>query len=380
MTNKDIWRLAALLLPLSAMAAAGTPERPGCAAPQVLSDGWQISAPKAAGLSSAALCKLVADLRAGVVPNVHAVLIVRHGKLAAEAYFDGMDERRGQEPQMVRFGPEVLHDIRSVSKSVTSLLFGAVLVSGRIRSVDDPVADYLPEYKDLPAAKRLRLRHLLTMTMGQKWDESVSYRSPENSETAMEMAKDRYRYVLSQPFLSEPGAVFAYSGGASALVSKIVERSTGVRIDRYAEQVLFRPLEISRWEWLTYPDGDPIAASGLRMLPRDLAKFGSLYLSGGRWNGRQVVAASWIRESIAPKLKISDQVQYGYFHWRIQKVPYRGQAVQVISTAGNGGQRTFLLPELNTLAVITAGHYNQPASRTLPEDVLLRYLLPALLP
>ena len=103
----------------------------------------------------------------------------------------------------------------------------------------------------------------------------------------MDAADDRYRYILSRPIVASPGERFRYSGGDTMLLAAVIERATKQRLSKYAERVLFRPLGIERHEWIAYSDGTEIAASGLRLLPRDMAKFGLLYLQGGRWAARK---------------------------------------------------------------------------------------------
>lgn len=339
--------------------------------------------PDAVGIDSAAIAKLVGDIRAGKYSNIHSLLVVRSGKLVVEEYFEGEDERRGQPLGAVRFDAHTLHDLRSVSKSVTSALFGIAVASGAIRDIDAPVLSYFPEYRELqtPERLRIRLRHVLAMSSGLQWDEdSRPYGDPLNSETAMDAASDRYRFVLSQPIATPPGKRFRYSGGDTLLLAAIIERATKLRVDKYAEQVLFRPLGIERYDWITYPDGTPIAASGLRLLPRDMAKFGLLYLNAGQWQHAQIVPQAWVKASTSAQTKISDRSfgfqNYGYQWWL-------GTARDDAHTpwmmaVGYGGQRIMLLPSLDVVMVLTAGMYHNRAQTDITFEVLLDGVLPAI--
>jgi CubicO group peptidase (beta-lactamase class C family) len=256
--------------------------------------------PAAAELDPLALERLSEDIRAGKYPGIHSVLILRDGKLVREDYFEGEDERRGDSLGTVRFDADTLHDARSVTKSVVSALFGAAMAEGAIDDIDTPLLDYFPEYADLRTPERMaiRLRHVLSMTSGIQWDESSRpYGDPLNSESAMDRAADPYRYVLEQPLSTEPGATWEYSGGDTMLLSRIIERATGEDLEAFARRALFKPLGIERYEWLRYPGGAPIAASGLRLLPRDMARIGQMYLDAGRWRDTQVLPPSWVRES-----------------------------------------------------------------------------------
>ena len=172
-----------------------------------------------------------------------------------------------------------------------SALVGIAVDSGAIRSLDAPLLDYFPEYADLqvPERRQITLRHALTMSAGFDWNEDVSYRDPKNDETAMDRSADPLRYVLSRPIVAPPGTLWRYNGGTTQLLGAIVQRATKQPLADYARAVLFEPLGITDVEWLGRLAGLPSAASGLRLRPRDLAKFGSLYLHGGQWNGHQVV-------------------------------------------------------------------------------------------
>jgi CubicO group peptidase (beta-lactamase class C family) len=289
--------------------------------------------------------------------------------MLAEWYFHGMDEIRGGPDRVVSFGPDSLHDMRSATKSIVSLLFGIAINSGSVKSLDTSVLDYFPEYRDLatPERRRITLRDLLTMTSGLHWDEGPSYKDPRNSETAMDLAPDRYRYILSRTFDSRPGERWRYSGGDVALIAAVIARTTRKPIDRYAQEMLFDPLGISNFVWLKDAHGVPIAASGLRLMPRDMVKIGLMVLHQGRnAAGRQVVTQSWIRESTSPHVNAFDAgscaVQYGYFWWL---GPHCAPAW--ISAIGNGGQRIYLVPGKDLIVATTAGLYNSPTQNRMNE-------------
>ena len=349
-----------------------------CVTPSALADGWQVGAPESVAIDGSTVCRAVERIRSGALANVHSILVARRGRLVIEKYFPGRDEARGRSLGVVDFGPQTKHDLRSASKSVVSLLFGIALAEGKIRSVNDPALDYFPEYPDLrtPERTRIRLSHLLAMTMGVEWDETGSYLSPFNSETRMDWASDRARFVLSRPIVAAPGERFTYNGGATALLARVVQRATGRKLDAYARDVLFGPLGIDDYEWLAYPNGEPIAASGLRLRPRDLAKIAQLYLSDGQWNGRQVAPTEWIRESIRPKSDVGGGVQYGY-QWWLDRSIVGGKTIAWAAARGNGGQRAFVIPALDLVVVVMAGNYNDASRREVPVAILNDHVLAA---
>ena len=269
-----------------------------CGTPAAIGDGWQMATQESAGFDPKRLCELQAKLAAMPQHNVHGVVVVRGGRLVFENYPTGPDQRWGRDLGPTEHGPEVRHDVRSVSKSVTSLLVGIALDRKLIASVDEPVLALFPEYADLrtPEKDRILVRHLLAMSSGIAWDESLPYSDPRNSEIQMIRSPDPNRFVLEQPIRSAPDKVWNYSGGSTQLLGAIVEKVSGQRLDAFAREVLFEPLGIADVEWVNMPSGGVAVASGLRLRPRDMAKIGQLLLSGGAWDGRRIVSAEWLRE------------------------------------------------------------------------------------
>ena len=189
---------------------------------------WQSVSLREAGFADdleARLDKAIADKR---IWNFHSVVVVRNGRLVFERYFEGEDTARGNRPMgVVSFKPDTLHDLRSVSKSIVGLLYGIALAAGKVPAPEDQLMKSFPEYADLaadPERNRWTLHHVLTMTMGTDWNKSMPYTNPANSETAMDMAPDRYRYILGRPIVTEPGKRWVYNGGATALLGRLIAR------------------------------------------------------------------------------------------------------------------------------------------------------------
>ena len=155
----------------------------------------------------------------------------------------------------VTFGPTVLHDLRSVTKSLVGMLYGIALADGKVPPPEARLYDQFPEYPDLasqPGRDRITVAHALSMTMGTEWDEmTFPYSDPRNSENAMEAAPDRYRYILSLPIVGEPGVKWTYCGGATALLGRLIAKGTGEKLTDYARRVLFDPLGLGPVEWST---------------------------------------------------------------------------------------------------------------------------------
>ncbi len=349
------------------------------ASSQSVSKPWAKKTPADVGLDPAPLAALGEQLRAKPELNVHSVLIVKDSALVYEQYLQGRDKNLGKDLGVVRFDRETLHDMRSTTKSVVSALVGIAIGDGSIRGVDAPVVDLLPEHRiaDREAKRSILLRHVLTMTAGLEWDESMPYTDPRNSETLMNRSGDPIGYVLSRKLTSEPGRQFNYNGGLTELLAAVLRHATGKGLEEFAKERLFAPLGIERFEWRRHANGLPLAASGLRLRPVDLAKFGYLYLNRGKWNGRQILPASWVDESLREHWT---EPHFGYgYQWWVPRFTAKGKPIEAFQTHGNGGQCAFVFPKLGLVVVTTAGNYNQfQADRWLiPYRLIAEYVLPS---
>ena len=352
------------------------------AIPPALNDGWITGSLEQSGIDRHRLESMTDSIRAHPELNVHAVLIERDGRLVYEEYFSGTDERWGQPLGMVVFTRETKHDLRSVTKSVVSALVGIANSSGLIRSLDTPLLDYFPEYKDLqvPERRNITIRHALMMSAGFEWNEDVPYNDPKNDEIVMIRNSDPMHFVLSRPIVAAPGTTWRYNGGTTQALGTIVQRATKQPLADYARAVLFTPLGISDVEWLGNLAGVPAAASGLRLRPRDLAKFGSLYLHDGQWNGRQVIPSEWVHQSTQRRLTFPGQEARGYaYQWWHSCYPTPSGVVEVPTAVGNGAQRIFLLRSQKTVVTVLSGRYND-FSVSPPDRLLIDFIIPALPP
>jgi CubicO group peptidase (beta-lactamase class C family) len=308
--------------------------------------------------------RLEETIRAGRAPGLHGLVVVHNGQLVLEHYGSGMDFSWGRPLGKVDFGPDTPHDIRSVTKSVVALLYGIALAAGNVPAPSEPLLRHLSGYADTGRTE-LTIGHVLTMTLGLEWNEDVPYTSPANSEIAMELAPDRYRYLLERPRVAPPGTRWHYCGGASALLGRLIADGTGAPLPDFARDALFVPLDIAGAQWLAGADGVASAASGLRLAPRDLARIGQCVLGRGEWRGRQVIPAGWLDEALRPHVEIAPGFDYGY-QW------YGGGDGQVRWWAGmgNGGQRLFVVPERDLVVAITAGNYDTGEQSTMPVTIL----------
>lgn len=320
--------------------------------------------------------RLAEALRAGLLDGLHAAVVVRGGHTLLEHYGTGLDFAWSDSLGVVEFEPRTLHDVRSVTKSVTALLYGIALADGLVPAPTEPLLRHFPAYPDLaadPDRSRLTVAHALTMSLGLDWREEIPYDSPANAEIAMELAPDRYRYVLERPVVAAPGSQWCYCGGATAVLGGLLAAGTGRPLPDYARRVLFTPLGITEFDWMTGTDGVASAASGLRLAPRDLARIGELVLGVGTWRGQRIVPADWIDTMLQPRLPTTWGGSYGY-HWYLETV----DGHRVVAAVGNGGQRLYVLPESALTVAVAAGGYDDPEHWRIPATLLEQVILPAL--
>lgn len=340
--------------------------------------GWPVATPTESGFADDLRERIDSALAGDGFAGLHAIVLIRGGKLVHERYLEGDDEIWGRRKQGVVFDPDSLHDVRSITKSVVGLLYGIALDEGIVPGLDEPVVTAFPEYENLaadPARRAVTVRHMLSMTMGLNWDEfTLPYSDPQNSEVAMNRAPDSLRFVLERPVASPPGGAWVYNGGATELAGALIARGAGIGLAEYAGSRLFGPLGIDRFEWITDYYGRPYAASALRLRPRDTAKIGQLVLQGGTWNGTQVVPQDWIAASVARHADAMEGCGYGYQWWLCETAG----GVDIVEGSGWGGQQLLIVPEHDIVLTVNAGLYGDPEAWRLGYGLLEDIILPAL--
>ena len=384
-----IWRFcfgaAALLIASNASAQSNETSlgqrNLACGSPASLDDGWATASPESVGLDGARLCGIAARLKESDA-DVHAVVIVRHGKLVFEQYFPGYDDPWGAPNGQYNFDASTKHDMRSVSKSVVALLTGIAIERKLIASADEPVVKFFPEYSALkmPGWDNITLRHLLTMSSGVQWDEARAWTDPKNDEPHLGKEADPLGYVLAKPIALAPDVLWNYNGGGTELLANIIQRVANKPFDDFAREVLFQPLGINDWEWKKYENGKLSAAAGLRLRPRDAAKIGQLVLNRGIWNDRQIVPADWIEQSVVPRFQpiglFGGLFYYGY-QWWLGRTLSEYREVKWIAAMGLGGQRIFVIPDLDLVVMSTSGLYTNLRQGNAALDILNRFVIPS---
>jgi CubicO group peptidase (beta-lactamase class C family) len=332
-------------------------------------DDWPRSAPEARGLDPEPLNELARLIREGRrFPDLHSLLVVKDGYLVLEEYFAG-------------WGPDRLHTLQSVTKSFTSALIGIAIERGEIESVEEHVIDFFPQWRDElaedPRWAAQRLEDLLTMRGGTDYHERGEG-SPHFQLNRTPRGWDRF--YLDRPMVTEPGTVWQYDSGGVILMSAILKQRSGLHADAYADRYLFAPLGIERTSWFRNRDGHPHTGGGLDLLPRDMARFGLLYLRGGRWGDQQVVPAWWVEESTRRHVDFEPphgrSIGYAYLWWILPGDPDGAGNEEIYAAMGFRAQYIFVVPEHDMVVVVTGGTQNGRDQRR-PIHFLYSHILKA---
>ncbi len=366
--------------------------------PENLDDGLEVGSLDDVGINTELIEKGVDEISRGKYREVHSMLIFKDNKLVFEKYFYG-HKYKWDGPDYhgiaVAWGSSKPHCLQSVTKSITSACIGIAVDKGFIRSVNQSIFDYLPEYQrfNTDGKDQITIEHLLTMSSGLKWDEwGAPNNSPDNDAIGLWFCEDPIAFVLERPLIYEPGTSFTYNGGGMDVLSEIIKNASKMDIDKFSAKYLFEPLGIDSFDWYNrFENGMIDAASGLKLTPRDMIKIGVTFLNNGVWNGEQIISGQWVEKSsvsypgpgnswfnnfirpIPPDEGTMGRRGYSYSWWTHQ-FSNSGKKINIFYAGGWGGQNIMVLPELNTVAVFTGGNYT---SNVQTFKILDRYIIPA---
>lgn len=317
---------------------------------------WQYDKPENHNVDDSKIQELLGEMNDMNMDSdaFHSFILIRNGKILYENY-------------AFEYNPITIHAIHSVTKSFTSFLVGKAVEEGYIGDISDNVVSYFPEIEitDIGEQKtEVTIEHLLTMRSGMAWDDN-SYWNMFSTQNACE-------YVLNKPMEQKPGTFWSYNNGSSHLLAGLVQKTTGKPVYQYANEKLFEPLGIKDYFWIMDQNGVNLGCNGLYMRPRDMAKFGYLYLNGGKWQGEQLINKDWVSTSSKSHTPTSWgwYGAYGYQWW----IPEYGEA---FSAKGYAGQEIIIYPDKNAVVVFTS---NLPSIQTnsIIHKLNKDYVLPAL--
>jgi CubicO group peptidase (beta-lactamase class C family) len=345
--------------------------------PPDLADGLAVSPAAAAGLDSNLLATLEKSIGDGTFQHITSVLVAVDGKLVYEGYFDGATR-------------ETQHDVRSASKTITSMLIGQAIARGAIPGVEAKVFDF---FRDRPPARnpdprklRVTLEDLLTMSSLLECDDENQFSS--GNEERMYVTEDWLGFFLDlpikgfAPWVAKPtdspfGRSFSYCTAGVFALGAVLEKATGRKVPDFARETLFAPLGIEQVGWQYSPLGQAQTGGGARLRGRDLLKLGMLYLDGGRWHGRQVIPEKWVEASTAAHVQATETDTYGYLWWR-RDFAASGRTFPAFYMSGNGGNKVVVVPSAKLVAVITSTFYNSRGMHQQTDKLLTDYILAAL--
>ena len=319
-------RLVALVLTWLFAATAFAAETPWPTA------SWPTSTAEDQGMSSGALANLIDTVGTRMQDSL---LIVRHGRIVAEAYH-------------APYRSGIPHDLRSITKSVIGTLTAIEVSEGLLDSTHHPVLDLFADQRIANIddnKKAITVQNLRDMTSGIMWQEK-NY-TPDETIMRMYDAPDRTAFVLDQPMSDPPGVKFYYDGGNPYVLSAVITRKTGQNAADYAKQKLFAPLGIFTDRWRP-PDAQGVTdgEAGLSLDPRDMLKLGYLYLHEGMWDGQRIIPASWVAYTEAGKVPATFGLHYANLWW---SMPQKGALLAL----GRHSQRILVLPKYDIVAAMT---------------------------
>ncbi|NEW09009.1 serine hydrolase [Paenibacillus sp. SYP-B3998] len=328
---------------------------------------WETREAESVGMRSDKLKELdnALNFQLGII---NSVVVVRKGGIVFEKYFKG-------------FGPQDIHDVTSVTQSIISALIGIAIDAGYIKSVDQKILDFFPEAasgaSDL-LKRSLTLKHLLTMTAPYAW---------KGSEPLDRLRRQKNWTMFILDMLGQKGKAgeFQYSLASAHLLSAIIKRSTGVSAREFANEHLFRPLGMreipdqkmksfskddvfgkNTTGWIKDPQDYNTGGWGLTLTPRDMARFGYLYVNRGKWDNKQIISENWIDESVAQHSE-----DYGYLWWLRED-----NGIATYIAAGIGGTYIYCIPEKELIVVIASKFDKMIIDRW---ELLEDYIIPAII-
>jgi CubicO group peptidase (beta-lactamase class C family) len=336
--------------------AENTP--PSAAMPTAIWE-WKESSLSQQGLDETYFSKIEPAVQENY-PNIYSILVVRHGAIVYEKYFQGQTK-------------DTYIHVFSVTKSVTSALIGIAIQNGDIKAIDQKISEFLPEYftgQAEPGKKEITIREALTMTAGLQPTDDTFDRWTQSA--------DWFKYAVDQNLEKTPGQEFQYNTGLIHLLSGVLTRATGMSTKDFADRFLFGPLGIKNYQWDTDPGGYYGGGHLLYLTPRDMAKFGILYLNQGKWNGQQIIPVNWVIDSTKKQVEANSVDNYGYLWWLFQlKDSLKGKNYAAFSARGYGSQHIIVVPELDLVVTITSNYMSRSNDGSDPSSIVSKYIIPA---
>jgi CubicO group peptidase (beta-lactamase class C family) len=292
-------------------------------------------------------------------PLIDGLSVAVGDAFVAEAYFNGYTD-------------DTPHDLRSATKSITSLLVGIAVDRGLLR-LEQPITTFFPDYPPHGSWREaITVQHLLTMSSGLDCNDSAN---TFGNEERMYVSGDWIRFFFSIPRTRPPGQIHAYCTAGVVLLGEIVARAARQPLPEFARTQLFQPLEILEARWENAPRGVTDAGGHLRLTAQSLLKIGMMTRDGGVWRGQRVVSQTWVNQSLEPRnAPVADHptLRYGFLWWL---EPVQNNVARSYQARGNGGQYIVVVPEVKLVVSFTGQAYNSPRAQE-PFRVVQDFLIP----
>lgn len=342
--------------------------------PRAEGDGWSVGRLGDVGISESKIGDFLQSLVNNPVDSLgvlylHGLLIARHGKLVLEEYFYG---ENGEKP----------HDTRSAAKSVLSVLIGAAMEAGVKISPETRVYSVMrPDARNLESRKeRLTVENLLNMASGLDCDDNGDEDRPGNEDNIVwGPNKDWYEAILDLKTIRNPGDTAVYCSINPHLAGGVLARVAKRSLPDMMWDLLGEPMQMRNYFMNLSPRREAYFGGGMQFRPRDFMKLGQLYLNDGKWNGRRIISAEWIKRSTLPRYPIYPPQKYGYLWW-MTEYAYGGRTLQAYFASGNGGNEVIVIPALDLVIATYGANYNERAGWDMVLRLIPQYVLPAIQP
>jgi CubicO group peptidase (beta-lactamase class C family) len=333
--------------------------------PAEVYDDWDVSSLSDVGMNESNLVEMMNFINNSNGHQIHSIIIIKDNKLVFEEYFSGHlfdTDRISSEGPYIQYDRDTLHFMASVTKSVTSVLFGMAMDKGLAGSVNTKLVTFYPDYASILTGQKsdITIQHILTMTAGLAWDESTYYYGDSrNDVTGLFNAGNPIAFVLSKQLESTPGQQFHYNSGYANIMADMIKVKHQYNIKFLADLQLFGPLKVKKYRWDMIRSDYVFASGGLYMKPRDLAKIGQLYLNGGVWDGYNLISQDWISKSTQNYIDpgwINFSNGYGY-QWWLYNFNVAGKSYDCFMAVGWGEQIMYVFPAQELVIVMNCGYF-----------------------
>jgi len=302
--------------------------------------------------------------------EITSIVVIHQGKLLLEEYFNGADRN-------------TLHDTRSVGKSFASTLMGIAINDGYIQDENQTLNKFynLKTFENYEVKKdSVKIKDLLTMSSAFNGSD-IDSDSPGNEENMYPTDNwVKFTLDLQMDKAKTNGGRWDYFTAGMVLLGDILDKKVPDGLEKYADEKLFKPLNITKYQWQYTPQNVVNTAGGLQMKSLDYAKYVQLYKNNGVWNGKQIIPIEWVQKTFTRQIQIPerDNQFYGYLFWN-KSVTYKGKNYETFYCAGNGGNELIVFKELPLVIIITSKAYNKPYGHPQADKIVKDFILPSLI-